>query len=550
MKRSVAALAALLSVAVSQAYRPVAAQHQGTASFQLVESTVEEMQLALQTRLLTSEQLVRMYLARIDAYDDAGPGVNAFIHVNANAVAEARELDALRHPGRPRTPLYGIPVALKDIINTTDMPTTGGSLTLVGSFPPTDAFITRKLREAGAIILGKLTLTEFANFIALNMPAGYSGLGQYGFNPYDPRPLPGGDGRPVLSPGGSSSGSGIAVNANLAAIAVGTETSGSILSPSNMNGVVGIKPTVGLISRSGIIPITADQDTAGPLARTVADAAILLGVLAGFDPADPATAACLTPGNCFDDYTPYLDKKALKRARIAVPPFPGNRADLMNAAIDAMRAEGAYVELIPALPSQLGICVSVPAPTNCSTVLLYGQKRDMNAYLATRPNAPVHTLSDIIARNNVIPGAIKYGQAIFEAANMLDLSPGSPDTLRYLADRAEDVVRSRGALDGVYNGPDGVQGTADDFDAIVLNGNNGAGTTAKAGYPSVSVPGGFVPPSAPIVNPFPSTVTFTGPAFSEPRLIALAYAFEQATRHRVPPASTPPLPTDSVVRRP
>jgi amidase len=550
MKRSVAALAALLSVAAIQAYRPVAAQHQGAASFQLVESTVEEMQLALQTRLLTSEQLVRMYLARIAAYDDAGPGVNAFIHVNANAVAEARELDALRHPGRARSPLYGIPVALKDIINTTDMPTTGGSRTLVGSFPPTDAFITRKLREAGAIILGKLTLTEFANFIALNMPAGYSGLGQYGFNPYDPRPLPGGDGRPVLSPGGSSSGSGIAVNASLAAIAVGTETSGSILSPSNMNGVVGIKPTVGLISRSGIIPITADQDTAGPLARTVADAAILLGVLAGFDPADPATAACLTPGNCFDDYTPYLDKKALKRARIAVPPFPANRADLMNAAIDAMRAEGAYVELIPALPAQLGICVSVPAPTDCSTVLLYGQKRDMNAYLATRPNAPVHTLSDIIAQNKVIPGAIKYGQAIFEAADLLNLAPGSADTLRYLADRAQDLALSRGALDGVYNGPDGVRGTADDFDAIVLNGNNQAGTAAKAGYPSVSVPGGFVPPSAPILNPFPSTVTFTGPAFSEPRLIALAYAFEQATRHRVPPASTPPLPTDSVVRRP
>ena len=550
MKPSAAVLAALLSVAVIQAYRPVAAQRQGAASFQLVEATLEEMQLALQTRLLTSEDLVRMYLARIGAYDDAGPGVNAFIHVNANAVARAQELDALRHPGRPPTPLYGIPVALKDIIDTADMPTTGGSRTLVGSFPPTDAFITRKLRQAGAIILGKLTLTEFANFIALNMPAGYSGLGQYGFNPYDPRPLPGGDGRPVLSPGGSSSGSGIAVNANLAAIAVGTETSGSILSPSNMNGVVGIKPTVGLVSRSGIIPITADQDTAGPLARTVADAAILLGVIAGFDPADPATSACLTPGNCLDDYTPYLDKKALKRARIAVPPFPGNRAALMNAAIDAMRAEGAYVELIPALPTQLGICVSVPAAADCSTVLLYGQKRDMNAYLATRPNAPVHTLSDIIALNKVIPGAIKYGQAIFEAADTLNLAPGSADTIRYLADRAQDLALSRGALDGVYNGPDGVRGTADDFDAIVLNGNNQAGTAAKAGYPSVSVPGGFVPASAPVVNPFPSTVTFTGPAFSEARLIALAYAFEQATHHRVPPASTPPLPTDSVVRRP
>jgi amidase len=280
----------------------------------------------------------------------------------------------------------------------------------------------------------------------------------------------------------------------------------------------------------------------------VADAAILLGVLAGHDPADPATDACLTPGNCFSDYTPFLDKKALKRARIAVPPFPNNRADIMNAAIDVMRAEGAHVELIPALATQLGICVSVPAPANCSTVLLYGQKRDMNAYLANRPGAPVSTLSDIIALNNIIPGALKYGQAIFIAADSLDLSPGSADTMRYRSDRAADLALSRGALDGVYNGPDGMAGTDDDFDAILLSGNSQAGTAAKAGYPSVSVPGGFVPPAPPIVNPFPSNVTFTGRAFSEPTLIGLAYAFEQATRYRVPPASTPPLPTDTVRR--
>jgi amidase len=214
-----------------------------------------------------------------------------------------------------------------------------------------------------------------------------------------------------------------------------------------------------------------------------------------------------------------------------------------------MRTLGAYVELIDPLAPQLGICVTVPAPAGCSTVLLYGQKRDMNAYLATRPGAPVSTLSDIIAANKVIPGALKYGQAIFEAADMLDISPGSADTLRYLSDRAEDLARSRGALDGVYAGPDGQPGTADDFDAILLSGNNQAGTTARAGYPSVSVPGGFLPPTGAIVNPFPSNVTFSGPAFSEARLIALAYAFEQATQHRVPPASTPPLPSDTVGRR-
>ena len=550
MKRIGIALAALSVIAMT-ASTPLVAQKrgEGAAWFQLVEATVADVQLALQTGLITSEQLVEMYLARIDAYDDAGPGVNAFIHVNENAREEARQLDAARHPGRARSPLYGVPVALKDIIDTADMPTTGGSPVLEGSTPPDDAFITRKLREAGAIIIGKLTLTEFANFIALGNPAGFSNLGGFGFNPYDPRPEPGGDGRPVLTTGGSSSGSGISVNANLVTLAVGTETSGSILSPAAANGVVGIKPTVGLISRDGIIPITADQDTAGPLTRTVADAAILLGVLAGYDPTDPATAACLLPGNCLSDYTRSLNKKALKRARIAVPPFPASRADIINAAIDVMRAQGAYVELIPALAPQLGTCVSHPAPAGCSTVLLYGQKRDMNAYLATRPTAPVHTLGDIIAANNVLPIPLKYGQAIFEAADMIDLAPGSADTQRYLADRAEDLVRSRGALDAVYNGPDGARGTNDDFDAIIFSNNSGAGIAAKAGYPSVSVPGGFLPPSGDIENPFPSNVTFSGPAFSEARLIALAYAFEQATNHRVPPASTPALATD-YVRRP
>ena len=256
------------------------------------------------------------------------------------------------------------------------------------------------------------------------------------------------------------------------------------------------------------------------------------------------------PGNCLSDYTPYLNKKALKGARIAVAsPIPANRLDIINAAIAAMQAQGAYVEIVPAFATQLGICVSVPAPANCSTVLLYGQKRDMNAYLATRPTAPVASLSDIIALNNIIgPPALKYGQFIFEAADTLDISPGSADTLRYLADRAEDLARSRGALDAVFNGPDGVEGTADDFDAIVSAGNNQAGITAKAGYPSVTVPGGFVPPTGAVVNPAPATVTFSGRAFSEAQLIALGFSFEQATKHRAPPASTPPLPTDFVSR--
>src|SRR5215207_427550 len=268
------------------------------ASIQLVEAGVPELQLALRSRLITSEQLVQMYLNRIAAYDNAGPMLNSFIHINANALEEARARDLDRHRGLAHGPLFGIPVLLKDNIDTADMPTTAGSVALAGSVPPNDAFITERLRAAGAIILGKATLTEFANFIAIGMPSGYSSLGGYGFNPYDPRPLPGSDGRPVLTPGGSSSGSGIAVAANLVAVAIGTETSGSILSPASSNGVVGIKPTVGLVSRHGILPITADQDTAGPLARTVTDAAILLSEIAGHDPDDAATAPCLIPGNC------------------------------------------------------------------------------------------------------------------------------------------------------------------------------------------------------------------------------------------------------------
>ena len=552
------ALACIIALTSGQTLTAQKGGHQGTARLDLVEATVPDLLKALQTGLITSEQLVEMYLARIAAYDDAGPKLNAFLTVNPNAVAEARALDAARHPGIARSPLYGIPVLLKDNVDTADMPTTAGSVALAGSIPPDDAFITRKLRDAGAIILGKATLTEFANFLTNGMPTGYSSLGGYGFNPYDPRPLPGGDGRPVLQTGGSSSGSGIAVAANLVTVAVGTETSGSILSPASGNMAVGIKPTVGLISRDGIIPITADQDTAGPITRTVTDAAILLGVLAGHDPSDAATEACLRPGNCFSDYTRFLNKNALAGARIAFPPPPANRVDLMNAAVEVLRAQGAYVEVIPALGGQLAGCpsnvfppVEPWPPALCASSLFYGFKRDLNAYLASLgPSAPVQTLSDVIAFNEAFgPGALKYGQILALLSDSIDISPGSADTAQYVEARAEDLRRSRGALDAVYNGPDGIRGTADDFDAILFSANSGAGIPAKAGYPSITVPGGFVPPVAPIEKPTPSGVTFSGRAFSEPRLIGLAYAFEQATKHRQPPFSTPPLPTDTV-RRP
>jgi amidase len=544
--------------------RPVPADRdddRGKKSFHLVEATLEDMQDAMRSRLITSEQLAEMYLARIAAYDDTGPNLNAFIHVNEVAADIARVRDVEAQHRRQRGPLFGIPVLLKDNVDTDDMPTTAGSVALAGSIPPDDAFITKRLRDAGAILLGKATLTEFANFIAIGMPSGYSSLGGYGFNPYDPRPLPGGDGRPVLTPGGSSSGSGIAVSANLAAVAIGTETSGSILSPASSNGVVGIKPTVGLVSRTGILPITGDQDTAGPIARTVTDAATVLGVIAGFDAADPATAPCLVPGNCFRDYTRFLNKRALRGARIAVPRVPffngftPQQLQIMLDAIAVLRAEGAFVDDPHELPNQadisgFGICISVPAPANCSTVLLYGQKHDLAAYLTRRPDAPVSNIADIIAFNNANAGvALKYGQALFLAASALDTSPGSADTQRYLADRAKDIQLTRAGLDGVLNGADGIEGTDDDFDALLFPQNRGAAAPAKAGYPTVVVPGGFIPPVGDVVNPQPLGVAFTGRAFSEPTLIGLAFAFEQATNHRRPPASAPALPSDTVTRK-
>ncbi|HSH39104.1 MAG TPA: amidase family protein, partial [Chthoniobacterales bacterium] len=393
----------------------------------------------------------------------------------------------------------------------------------------------------------------------------------FGFNPYDPRPdprttAPFNDGRPVLQTGGSSSGPGIGVNANLTAVAVGTETSGSLLSPASANGVVAIKPTVGLVSRDGIIPITADQDTAGPMTRTVTDAAIVLGVLAGHDPKDSATEACQTVGNCFEDYTQFLNRNALQGARIAVftpaSRLPANRQALLDDAIAVLRSQGANVRVLAVtdVPAQLGVCVSAPLPAipappalQCSSVLLYGFQRDLNAYLKATPRAPRRSLAEIVAFNAGLNPPLKYGQAIAEAASMLDTSPGSADTQRFLQDRALDLVRSRDALNAIYNGPDGIKATADDTDAIIAIGNFFAAAPAKAGFPSVTVPAGFNVPGpgdGAIVDPFPSTVTFTGPAFSEPKLIALGYAFEQVTQHRVPPASTPALASDTVIKKP
>jgi amidase len=549
---------ALLATAAIGAVAATRAKAQTTLA--LENTPMSDVIKALASGRVTATALTKGYLARIEAYDRDGPKLNSVRELNADALTIAGKLDEAKPS--VEQPLAGLPILVKDNIATGDKQhTTAGSLALAGARAGADAPVVKRLRDAGAVILGKANLTEFANILAIGMPSGYSSLGGYGFNPFDPRALPGGDGRPVLTPGGSSSGPGIAVSANLTAIAIGTETSGSILSPSTANGDAGIKPTLGLVSRTGILPITANQDTAGPIARTVTDAAILLGTIAGFDRDDPATLPCLVPGNCFRDYTRFLDKNALRGARIAVPHVPywnGFTADqtaIMNEVIGELRAAGAFVDDAHEIPNQadisaFGICTSAPAPATCSTVLLYGQKFDLNNYLAAhRPNAPVHTLDDIIAFNNANPVAgLKYGQALFLASATLDTSPGSADTLRLQADRAKDIQLTRGGLDAVLNGADGIAGTADDFDAVLFPQNRGAAAPAKAGYPSVAVPTRFQAPVAPIVNPAPFGVAFTGRAFSEPRLIALAFAYEQATHHRTPPASAPALPGDTVRR--
>src|SRR3954468_19637480 len=564
-----AVLAAILVVSLSA---PVGAKRE-QGRFELVEATISGIQQAIEDRVITAEQLVRMYHKRIATYDGQTTvaHLNAYIHLNTHALDAAddrdHDNDRNRGAGRRGGVLAGIPMILKDNIDTRDMPTTAGSVAFDGSVPRSDAFVARRLREAGAIILGKATMTEFANFLTNGMPAGYSSLGGYGFNPYDPRPdprveldalsRPFNDGRQALTPGGSSSGPGIAVAANLAAVGIGTETSGSILSPGTANGLVGIKPTVGLISRDGIIPITADQDTAGPLARTVTDAAIVLGVIAGFDPNDPATAACLTPGRCRTDYTPFLDANALTGARIVVPPFPATRADVMNNAIAVLRAHGAFVDVrTEGLAPQLGGCPSRPPAANyppaeavapalrCSTVLNYGFKRDLNQYIHdhVRHDFPIHSLEDVVNYNAAhMPAATKYDQDLAVFSQLFDLSPGSADTLRYNRDRAEDILRSRGAIAELLNGIDGVEGTGDDFDAFLASGNNLAGTPAKAGYPSIVVPGGTF--QNVVDPPFPAGVDakdgprrgpVSGSGFRQPRPLALAYAFEQATHLRKP----------------
>ena len=564
MTRSLTVLVVALGVALSaqtgRSPAPVA------APFPIVEATIADMRAAMEQGRVTSRGLVEQCLIRIATYEDR---LNAVIAVNAKALEDADARDRERAQGRVRGPLHGIPIALKDNIHTTDVPTTGGALAFDGLVPPYEATLTKNLRDAGAVIIAKTGMTELANWVASNMPGNYNGLTGYGMNPYDPRRDPRdatGDGRPVLQTGGSSSGIGTA--ASFWAANIGTETSGSILSPSNANMLVGIKPTVGRVSRYGVIPITADQDTPGPMARTVADAAAVLGAVEGAtpDPNDAATRTCTPPAN--RDYTAFLRADALKGARIGIPraffydritppgatdPRGGLTADqakVMAEAIDVLKQQGAVVVDPANIPSVVatdpkdsfllwqtcsGLDNAKGKDADCSIILKYGMKRDFNAWLASLgPAAPVKTLTELrlwnVAHQRL--GAIKYGQAQLDISDEMDVQA---DRARYQADRAKDLRLS--ATEGI----DAIM-KSQQLDALLFPGASGAAIAAKPGYPTVVVPFGRVPnaPTPPLpagfeAKPAPFGVSFSGLACSEPRLIALAYAFEQATKRRVAP---------------
>jgi amidase len=542
------------------------------AAFDVVDATIPEMRAAMEHGRITSRDLVALHLIRIGLYEDK---LHAAIVVNQNALQEADELDRERARGNVRGPLHGIPIALKDNIHTTHLPTTGGALAFAGFTPPYQATLVKNLRDGGAIIIAKTGLTELANWVAGApdpMPGNYNAVGRYGFNPYDPRPDPReatADGRPALATGGSSSGIGTA--ASFWAGNVGSDTGGSIISPSNQNMLVGIRPTIGRISRYGVIPITADHDTAGPMTRTVTDAAIMLGVLEGAapDPNDAATQTCTPPPG--SDYTKFLNANALKGARIGVPraffdkitltgeqkPRGGldaAQAKVMADAIAILKQQGAVVVDPADIPSYVDkdpksnfllwdYCSGGDQPKGkdetCSVDFKYGMKRDFNKWLASLgPSAPVKTLTELREwnLNHVKAGAIKYGQSRLDISDEMDLEV---DRARYEADHRKDLLLSRDkGIDGALK--------ANQLDAILTPGGSGAGLAARAGYPIIVVPFGMVPnaPTPPFperfnAKPMPFGVGFTGTGCSEPRLIALAYAFEQASKRRVAPESAP-----------
>ena len=491
--------------------------------FELDEMTITDLQDGMKSGKFTARSLVEQYSARIDEIDKHGPAINSVLELNPDAFSTADQLDQERKAKGPRGPLHGIPVLIKDNIDTADrMMTTAGSLALIGSKPPKDSFVAEKLRAAGAVILGKTNLSEWANIRSSHSTSGWSGRGGLTKNPY----------ALDRNPCGSSSGSGAGVSANLCTAAIGTETDGSIVCPSSSNGIAGIKPTVGLVGRGGIIPISHSQDGAGPMCRTVRDAAIMLGALTGVDPRDSATEN--SQGKSLTDYARFCDPDGLKGARIGVARkyFGFNDAvdALMEQSLDAMKRQGATL-IDPADIETLG-----KFDESELLVFMYELKADLNAYLAALgPHAPVRTLKEIIDFNdrNRQKEMPYFGQDLF-----LKAEAKGPLTEKAYLDALEknrqlartegiDATMDKHHLDAIVAPTGGPAWITD-----LVNGDHVAGgssnAAAVAGYPNINVTAGFI-------STLPVGISFFGRAWSEPTLIRLAFAFEQTVKARHAP---------------
>lgn len=491
------------------------------SKIKLEEITIVQLREGYKTGKFTIQEVVKAYLDRIESFDRNGPKLNSVITVNPDALQIAEELDKNMKDISKHGPLYGIPVLLKDNIDTHDkMPCTAGSRAMKNSFPQEDSFVTKKLREAGAVILGKTNLSEWANFRGELSTSGWSGLGGQTRNPYDPN----------RNPCGSSSGSGVAVSANFCVVAIGTETNGSIVCPSHANGIVGIKPTVGLISRSGIIPISFTQDTPGPMARTVTDAVICLGALTGVDSADTKTSE--STGHFLTDYTPFLKKDGLKGKRIGV--FTGIKGinykvdSIMNNAVKFMKKNGAEV-------IEISKIYEPEVDEYSLEIMLHEYKDGLNKYFRSLgPKAPIKKLEDLITFNKNDSVELKYfNQAYLEMA----LTKEGTNSEKYRISLQKMLKGSR------KNGLDKTLNTYK-LDAIAtptgtpawltdpINGDSfhfgTSSAAAQAGYPNITVPMGFV-------DGLPVGISFFGRAWSEPTLIEIAYGYESGTKHRKAP---------------
>ena len=499
----------------------------GNEPFELHEATVAELQEGMESGRLTARSITELYLARIDALNSQGPELRSIIETNPEALSIASQLDGERQSSGPRGPLHGIPVAIKDNIDTHDqMTTTAGSLALEGSIPQQDSFVAQKLREAGAIVLAKANMSEWAYWRGFKASSGWSARGGQCRNPY----------ALDRNPCGSSSGSGVAASASLAALTIGTETGGSIMCPSSINGIVGIKPTVGLWSRSGIIPISHSQDTAGPMTRTLRDAAVLLGAITGVDPRDEATAA--SESNFHTDYTQFLDSDGLRGARVGVARnfagFDERVLAVFDQAIEDMKAAGAEVIDPADIPSMDNANVFSELPMR---VLNYEFKANINKYFESLgANAPVKSLTELIAFNNENRDREMpfFGQerliASEESGPLTD--PVYLEALstiqRHARTEGIDALVKEHNLDAIVAPTRDLAWLTDHIMGDRLQGGSSAGVAAIAGYPDISIPMGFV-------SGLPVGISFFGARWSEPTLLKVAYGYEQATNHRQAP---------------